>query len=1668
MKKLLLLFIGLLFWAGSSWGQVSDYAFASSVGTYTPLSAETILWSGTFDDQSSTAITIPGFTLDGTAYTTMFVQADGWITLGGTSIASSYFPISQTTSYPVVISAFGRDLNNGGSGNPKISYNTNDGGDIVVQYQDVRRRYQVGELISFQIRLVPSTGAIKFIYGGTITGGTGIVYPEVGLRGPTNSIYNNRTTITDWAATTAGTSNNATCLYNETVLPSIGLTFTFTPPLTPPFTQTFITYPPDNWTKAEGLLAEPVAFSSILSGWNQDGFANVGATGAARLNIYGDVRQEWMITPPINLGNGTTDYRLTFDLALTAWNSTGVPGITGTDDKFAVVISTDNGATWTSANTLMLWDNAESANVFNNISNTGENVVIDLSTCTGTVKLGFYGESTVTNADNDLFVDNVTVEQITCPTPTALTVSNITTTTAKLSWAQTGSATWNIKWGLSGFNPASGGTTIPNVTSNFYNLSTLMENTTYDWYVQAACSVGDKSFWAGPGTFSTRCGPVSIPYYENFNAVTAPALPNCMSMTDANTDGITWRTAVLGIGSTNAAIIGYNTEMAMNDWLFTAGLQLEANKTYELEFFYAGYKDYVEKLAVYWGIAPQVASMTGGPIIDLSFGDTRWQKATAIIRPTSAGVYYIGFNGYSDMDQVAILIDNISIYVPTCPTPSALTVSGLTTSSANLGWTENGSANLWNIKWGESGFNPGTEGTLISGVSSNSYTFSGLTENTTYDWYVQADCGGEQSNWAGPETFTTLCEPASVPYLEKFDAPANSSCVTIQDLNGANTWKVTEGSGYTSHSLPNSIIYDYSATTAADDWFFIQGLNLSVDKTYTLKFYYKGSYGPVTLENLEVNYGTAPDAASMTSGILFEKIGIKSKFDDPFEVALVNFTPPSTGVYYIGFHCFSLADQASLYIDDISIDEIFCPAPEALTVSDLTISSASLGWSQIGIATTAWNIKWGSPGFDPATEGTLISGVETKSYTLSGLVASTAYSWYVQAACGGVNQSFWTGPKTFTTLCNGSVPIPYFENFDAATLPALPNCMSRIDANGDDITWVTDHFGYSAPNSALIIRNPALAMDDWLFTAGLQLEVGKTYELGYVYSLYSYIENLAVYWGSAAQVESMAQLVITSDQTLNDAGWRLASVTISPPVSGVYYIGFKGYSPADQFVITIDDIYVIEKVANATWSGAADKNWYNTQNWADGKIPCSSTDVVIPAGVTRYPTIRSAANCNNITLQSNASGTASLLGNNRLIVNGTATVERYLPGGSNAWHLLSSPVANQAISGNFIPAETSYDFYAWDEPTAIWLNQKVVGNGITQFVPGKGYLIAYELPNTKSFTGNLNNGEVQFALSRMGAGNYIGSNLMGNPYPSGIDWNLVTKFQFIDNYAYAYNPLKSGGEGYVQIGGVSAVKYIGVGQGFMVLVAPLYDGTLFKFTNAMRSHGGSFYKNTEATDELKVRFANATNYDETSIRLSQESEFIRDRNDAVKMFSYNPAIPQVYTLTSDLVNASINAIPSISEEAVFPLCLYVPAEDNYVISLPVAEGEFAGRTVYLEDKLTGSVVNLSNSQTYSFAASPSDNTNRFILKFSTLGIDKPTVTDGVQVYANDDILYIATSSKEAALVNVYNLTGQLVMQGKTGGNTLTTLNASALSNGVYVVSVILNKGVVSQKVVIRK
>ena len=104
-----------------------------------------------------------------------------------------------------------------------------------------------------------------------------------------------------------------------------------------------------------------------------------------------------------------------------------------------------------------------------------------------------------------------------------------------------------------------------------------------------------------------------------------------------------------------------------------------------------------------------------------------------------------------------------------CADPTALTSVNVTTTSTDLGWTDNASTATWDIEWGTAGFTPTGTPTII-GTTTNPYNLTSLTPNTSYDFYVRADCAANgTSAWIGPFNFTSACVATTLPWSEGFD-----------------------------------------------------------------------------------------------------------------------------------------------------------------------------------------------------------------------------------------------------------------------------------------------------------------------------------------------------------------------------------------------------------------------------------------------------------------------------------------------------------------------------------------------------------------------------------------------------------------------------------------------------------------------------------------------------------------------------------------------------------------------------------------------------------------------------------------------------------------------------------------------------------------------------------
>ena len=540
----------------------------------------------------------------------------------------------------------------------------------------------------------------------------------------------------------------------------------------------------------------------------------------------------------------------------------------------------------------------------------------------------------------------------------------------------------------------------------------------------------------------------------------------------------------------------------------------------------------------------------------------------------------------------------------------------------------------------------------------------------------------------------------------------------------------------------------------------------------------------------------------------------------------------------------------------------------------------------------------------------------------------------------------------------------------------------------------------------------------------------------------------------------------------------------------------------------MDASHWISSTVPTPFQSIADGNWGTASTWAAGQdVPVKDwsrvqvrnavvldsdktlTDLTIDAAASLVvaPTshlsvtgnLLNAAGNTGLQLQSDEFATASLIHNT---ANVDATVQRYIPKyvGNAGWHFLSSPVASQDIRPGFVNNGTpnvDNDFYKFSEPDFIWINTKLESGEWNPafedaFVLGKGYLVAYKTDVTKSFGGTLNTGNITFngtsapALTYSeGTGN--GWNLLGNPFPSALDWDEFTKTN-INGSVYVYD-----GEAgqYVSWNGTTGSLANGIippMNGFFVKAA---TAASLSIPNTSRKHTSTnFYKEKTFVENLLVLKVDGNGFsDKTYIHFRQDASTGFDNDfDAFKLLGIEEA-PQLYTSVDDKM-LSINSMPFMDEEITIPLNLKVGKEDKYEIS--VVENTFLETAALsLKDLETGIVYNLRQNKTITVTHSPESLQGRFLVLINnaTSVNEIPDETDGIEIYCYDQQIFIKSEKLQTIQASVYNMLGQtLVSKTFTGlGNGQAFQIDFTGNTGFYLVKVKTNNRTKSEKIYIK-
>lgn len=683
------------------------------------------------------------------------------------------------------------------------------------------------------------------------------------------------------------------------------ISFTTCDALFPDVTETFATFLPSCWLNMTGgdLVTGPT--STTGSGWVADGFANNGTTGAVRNEIWTTGANDWLISPLVTIP--ASGYELRFDAAATQYATSNAPTTAWEADDFIQVLVSTGFSNWT---VLYTYDNTNQPGI------TATSNIINLDAYAGMdVRFAFRAvEGTADgSADIDFFIDNFNVRLTPATAPSCAT--NIVATPNATCGNFATVITWDAAVSADGYNIAIG--TTPGTGNVFSgNLGNVLTysfigniGTTYYYTIVPYNAIGsatgctEQSFT----TNASGCYCVSAPTSVDGTGITnvqlvATNFANTVSTSPVYNDH-TATVVDMSQGISNSVQITFNTDSFGTSYDYNTVIWIDVNDNFTFE----------PSEIVFTGVSAAVSPT----ILNASFvmpgtaplGQHRMRIVATDNAQNPANPCYSGTFG----ETVDFIINVVA--APACLPPTNLSVGNITATSANLIWTESGTATSWDIEWGTLGFTP-TGTPTISGAT-NPQSISGLSSNTTYSFYVRSNCGaGGYSTWSGPFSFTTSCVADNVPYSQDFETattPNLPSCTSQQNVGSGNLWTVVNDAidyGF----MTKALRYSWNGSNAANVWFYTNGINLTAGTTYRVSY----SYGGTALfpEKLKVAYGTAPLASAMTT-VLADYPNVVN--DTPNNV-FVDFTPTASGVYYFGFNAYSIANQFYLFVDNIVVD----------------------------------------------------------------------------------------------------------------------------------------------------------------------------------------------------------------------------------------------------------------------------------------------------------------------------------------------------------------------------------------------------------------------------------------------------------------------------------------------------------------------------------------------------------------------------------------------------------------------------------------------------------------------------------------------------------------------------------------------------------------------------
>lgn len=517
-------------------------------------------------------------------------------------------------------------------------------------------------------------------------------------------------------------------------------------------------------------------------------------------------------------------------------------------------------------------------------------------------------------------IDDVLIEPLTCAVPSALGVGNLAPFSADLYWTSTGNI-WNIEWGPAGFAPGTGQGNLTTTTNDTLGITGLMANTCYEFYVQDSCAAGNSQ-WIGPYAF---CTPPTCPAPTNLSATSVDSanatlvwdgnnLPGNYiieygvsgfqqgsgTMAAATADSLpitglqnatTYCFYVLEIcsptdSSTWAGPYCFTTSCGSNvpGDAFANAIQVTGQTTYNGNTAVC----YTNQVALRPSVdivfeytpSPGTTSATFATcgsnydtylyILSSSQATIQSNDDACGLQSTIAGLpvndndtYYVVIEGFSSGSNGLVTL-NITEVNP-CPAPTNLTSTAVTCTEVDLVWNSGSGSYAYQVEYGPQGFNPGSGTTIISNDTTE--LISGLSAQTSYDFYVRGFCTADTSGWDGPYNVSTA----------QAVGPVISATASV-----------------TNYGLTSADVFLDASNTVADSIYWVYGdtavLGVS-GATATVQYYFNGTW-PIIVTAFNDCGSTTDTIYLMTTSIGISEVVLHS-----FEL----YPNPTTGVINLNF-----------------------------------------------------------------------------------------------------------------------------------------------------------------------------------------------------------------------------------------------------------------------------------------------------------------------------------------------------------------------------------------------------------------------------------------------------------------------------------------------------------------------------------------------------------------------------------------------------------------------------------------------------------------------------------------------------------------------------------------------------------------------------------------------